>query len=240
MMTFMNILYIIIPAYNEEANIRQVIEDWYPVVERHDGGGASRLVLINDGSRDDTYKIICECALTRPLLQPLTKENSGHGSTLLYGYRYALKAGADYIFQTDSDGQTLSSEFEPFWEQRVSYDMLIGRRTHRGDGPGRALVSRVLRLVLLLTFHVWIWDANCPYRLLRAATLDSCIDLIPRHFALSNVLMSVIYARRHFSVRSIPVTFRPRQGGRNSINARRILAIGRQAVRDFRALRKEI
>ena len=240
MMTFMDILYIIIPAYNEEDNIRQVIEDWYPVVERHDGGGASRLVLINDGSVDDTYKIICECALTRPLLQPLTKENSGHGSTLLYGYRYALKAGADYIFQTDSDGQTLASEFEPFWAQRISYDMLIGRRKHRADGKGRVLVSRVLRLVLLLTFRVWIRDANCPYRLLRAQTLASCIDLIPRNFALSNVLMSVIYARRHFSVRSLPVTFRPRQGGMNSINARRIAAIGIRAVRDFRVLRKRL
>ena len=33
-----DILYIVIPAYNEEANIRNVIDDWYPVVEQHSGG----------------------------------------------------------------------------------------------------------------------------------------------------------------------------------------------------------
>ena len=46
----MDKLYIVIPAYNEEANIRQVIEDWYPIVEAHSGDGASRLVIIDDGS----------------------------------------------------------------------------------------------------------------------------------------------------------------------------------------------
>ena len=47
-------LYIIMPAYNEEKNIGTVIEQWYPVVERI--GGDSRLVILNDGSKDATYK----------------------------------------------------------------------------------------------------------------------------------------------------------------------------------------
>ena len=38
------------------------------------------------------------------------------------------KNGADYIFQTDSDGQTLPEEFEPFWKRRQKYDMVIGWR----------------------------------------------------------------------------------------------------------------
>lgn len=236
----MDILYIIIPAYNEEENIRQVIEDWYPVVERHHGDGASRLVVINDGSTDRTYEIICECAQSRPLLQPLTKENSGHGATLLYGYRYALKSGAAYVFQTDSDGQTLASEFEPFWAGRKLWDMCIGWRKHREDGAGRVVVSRVLRLLLLLIFHVRVRDANCPYRLISRETLSACLPQIPRDYPLANVLLSVLCARRKYRVLSLPVTFRPRQGGRNSINARRILSIGTQAVRDFRTLRKQI
>lgn len=44
------------PAYNEEKNIGTVIEQWYPVVERI--GGDSRLVILNDGSKDATYKKI--------------------------------------------------------------------------------------------------------------------------------------------------------------------------------------
>ena len=40
-------LYIVIPAYNEEENIEQVIADWYPVIQSHNGEGKSRLVIID-------------------------------------------------------------------------------------------------------------------------------------------------------------------------------------------------
>ena len=97
-------LYVIIPAYNEGMNIEQCIDDWYPIVERHNGNGESRLVIINDGSKDNTYEIMQKLAKDKPLFTPLTKANGGHGDTVLYGYRYAIRHDADYIFQTDSDG----------------------------------------------------------------------------------------------------------------------------------------
>ena len=55
-------LFIIIPAYNERENIRQVLDDWYPVIQAHSGNGESRLVVIDDGSKDDTYIIMQEYA----------------------------------------------------------------------------------------------------------------------------------------------------------------------------------
>ena len=70
----MDNLYIVIPAYNEEENIRRVLEDWYPVVERHTGRGGSRMVVVDDGSRDKTRNILEEFARTHPLLVPLTKK----------------------------------------------------------------------------------------------------------------------------------------------------------------------
>ena len=111
----MSSLYIVIPAYNESENIEKTIDQWYPVVERHNDEGNSRLVIINDGSKDNTYELLQKCAATRPLLVSLDKPNGGHGPTVLYGYRYAIRQKADYIFQTDSDGQTNPDEFEPFW-----------------------------------------------------------------------------------------------------------------------------
>ena len=47
----MDILYIVVPAYNEAANIRQLVDGWYPVVEKHNGDGLSRLVGVHDGGR---------------------------------------------------------------------------------------------------------------------------------------------------------------------------------------------
>ena len=156
----MDILYMIVPAYNESENIEKLIDDWYPVVERHNGDGKSRLVVINDGSKDNTYEILQKCAETRPLLQPLTKKNGGHGPTLIYGYRYAIKNQADYIFQTDSDGQTLPEEFEDFWEKRKVYNAVLGNRHDRQDGASRKFVENTLRFILKLVFGVSVPDAN--------------------------------------------------------------------------------
>jgi len=236
----MDILYIIIPAYNEEENIMQVIEDWYPIVQAHDGGGASRLVVIDDGSKDKTFTIMQEAAASRPLLCPITKPNSGHGATVLYGYHYALDHGADYVFQTDSDGQTLPEEFEPFWAQREIYDMIIGWRKGRQDGASRVFVTKTLKTVIKVCFDVTVKDANTPYRLMKAETLKKYIDLIPQDFNLSNVLLSVIYQKKGCSVLYIPITFRPRQGGINSINMKKIFKIGKQALIDFRELDRVI
>ena len=52
-----DVLYIVVPAYNEQDNIGNLINDWYPVVEKHNGAGKSRLVIVNDGSKDNTSAI---------------------------------------------------------------------------------------------------------------------------------------------------------------------------------------
>lgn len=236
----MDKLYIIIPAYNEEANIRNVIDEWYPVVEAHSGNGESRLVVIDDGSKDDTYKIISEEAKTRPLLQAETKPNGGHGATVLHGYKYALECGADYIFQTDSDGQTLPSEFEQFWDKREENDMVIGWRNKRQDGFSRVFVTKTLKLAIRLKFGVKVKDANTPFRLMKAETLGKYITLIPEDFNLSNVIISVIYAKKGCKVEYIPITFRPRQGGVNSINLKKIFKIGKKAIKDFGEINKAL
>lgn len=236
----MDNLYIVIPAYNEEVNIEQVINEWYPIVEKYDGGGTSRLIVIDDGSKDSTYQIMKKCTEGKPLFLPLTKPNGGHGATILYGYQYALEHGADYIFQTDSDGQTLPDEFHQFWEIKKSYDMIIGWRNTREDGFFRVFVTKTLKIVLKLCFGVTVTDANTPFRLMDSATLKKYIEYVPKDFNLSNVIISVIYAKAKCKVKYIPITFRPRRGGVNSINMKRIFKIGRQALADFRAINKNL
>lgn len=236
-----DILYIVIPAYNEDENICEVVEDWYPVVEMY-GSSKSKLVIIDDGSMDATYQLLknLEDTGNYPMLTCVQKENSGHGATVLYGYKYAISHGADYIFQTDLDGQTLPEEFDAFWQDRMNYDMVIGYRHHREDGWSRIVVTKTLKWVIRCCFGVNIKDANTPYRLMKADVLEQNIEVIPDAFNLTNVLLSVIYAKRNLTIKFIPITFRPRQGGTNSINLKRIAKIGVVAIRDFWNLRKVI
>ena len=104
----MQSLYIVIPAYNEEENIEQVLEGWYPIVEKHRGNGCSRLVVIDDGSRDRTYEILAAYAKKHPLTIALHKENSGHGAT---HFRRSLKRsgkrriGMIWLLETGTSGR---------------------------------------------------------------------------------------------------------------------------------------
>jgi glycosyltransferase involved in cell wall biosynthesis len=234
----MDKLYIIIPAYNEEANIHCVAKEWHEIAVK--AGESSRLVIIDDGSKDSTYKLITELAKELPQLIPLTKVNAGHGATVLFGYRYALENGADYIFQTDSDGQTISSEFWQFWEHRSDYSAIIGHRSRREDGFSRILVTKILKFILWYIFRLSITDANTPFRLVNAKTLMKYIDKIPVDFNLSNIMLTVILVKYKESIKFIPITFRPRQGGINSINLKKIVKTGMQAIRDFSRINKEL
>lgn len=233
-------LYIIVPAYNEAENIEKLINDWYPVVEKHHGGGKSRLVVINDGSKDDTYEILKKCADTRPLLEPMTKPNGGHGPTLLVGYCYAIKNKADYIFQTDSDGQTSPDEFEDFWKMRTRYDAILGDRKYRQDGFSRVFVENVLRLILKIFFGVNIPDANAPFRLMKRELLEKYINRLPEDFNIPNVMLTTYFVFYNEKVCFSKITFKPRQGGTTSINIKKIIRIGWKALGDFLILRKQM
>lgn len=234
-------VYIVMPAYNEEANIAATVAEWHAVCERLvDEGHEARLVIANDGSKDRTWDVLQDLQRRYPLLIPLHKTNSGHGATVHYLYRYAIHHGADYVFQTDSDGQTLPEEFGDMWEQREAFDFHIGSRTHRQDGIGRIFVTNVLRMVVWLMFHVRVEDANTPFRLMRAERLKAVLAYIPEDMFLTNVTVSAIAVKKGEKVAWYPITFRPRQGGVNSINMRRIFRIGCKALGDFRMINKRL
>lgn len=234
-------LYLVMPAYNEEANIEDVVRQWHPVAERVNAeGGEARVVIANDGSKDGTFAILSQLQNNYPYLLPLDKPNSGHGATVLYLYRYALEHGADYVFQTDSDGQTLPEEFWQMWEHRHEYDFQIGTRGGRQDGFSRIVVTRTLRIVVWLMFHVWVKDANTPFRLMNAKRLQAVMQYIPQDFFLANVAISAIAVKKKEKIGWYPITFRPRQGGVNSINLKRIFKIGLKSLGDFRQINKSL
>jgi hypothetical protein len=175
-----------------------------------------------------------------PQLIPLTKSNSGHGATCLYAYQYAINNGTDYIFQTDSDGQTSPAEFWAFWQERKNYDFIIGSRNKRQDGQSRIFVTKVLQLVVWFTFGVFVEDANTPFRLMRTERLKEILKPIPSDFFLSNVAISALVVLKKENHKWYPISFKPRQGGENSINLKRIVKIGWKAIGDLRRIKKGI
>lgn len=234
-------IYIVMPAYNEHDNIETVVAQWHPIVEElNDGGFDATLAIANDGSKDDTGAKLQALTANYKHLLPLNKSNSGHGATVIYLYNYAIGHGADFVFQTDSDGQTNPEEFWQMWEARDDFDLQVGYRNHREDGFSRIMVTKVLKLVVRLTFGVTVTDANTPFRLFKVKALKPVLDLIPNDFFLINVAMSAISVKKKLKCRWLPITFKPRQGGVNSINLKRIFKIGYKAVGDFRQMNRTL
>ncbi|MCR5250311.1 MAG: glycosyltransferase family 2 protein [Lachnospiraceae bacterium] len=231
-------LFIVAPAYNESENLEAFVNAWYPLTEKY-GGEGSALLIVNDGSTDDTAERLAELAKDRPRLIPLGKENGGHGPALIYGYSYALEKGADWIFQTDSDGQTDPADFPKFWKRRKGYEALFAYRPERGDGSSRAFVEKVLCLVVFCFFGVKLPDANAPFRLMSREYLSTYLNKLPKDFNLPNVILTALGAHDRKSIRFLPISFGARKKGKNSINVKRIFAIGWKALSDFAKIRRD-
>ena len=99
-----DILYVVMPAYNEEENIEKSVRDWLAVLEGKDE--RSRIVVADSGSEDGTHNILVKMQKEIPQLMILGDTLKQHGPKLIALYNFAIEQGADYVFQTDSDGQT--------------------------------------------------------------------------------------------------------------------------------------
>ena len=224
------------PAYNEEANIEDTVKAWYGVLEGK--SKVSRLVIADSGSKDKTHEILLNLQKEYPQLEILENTDKQHGPKVIALYDYAVKNGIDYIFQTDSDGQTNPEEFNQFWKRRSKYDGIFGYRNERGDGKSRAFVERVVCLLLRMYFGIKIPDANAPFRLMKTETVKKYLYKMKPDYNLPNIMMTTYFVYYHEKYKFIPISFKPRQGGVNSINIPRIVAIGWKALGDFSELKK--
>ena len=163
-----------------------------------------------------------------------------HGPKLIALYKYAIAQGADYIFQTDSDGQTNPDEFAAFWDLRNQYDAILGNRVVRGDGKSRKFVEKFLCFLLRLHFGVKVKDSNAPFRLMKSSLVNKYVGRFKEDYNLPNVMLTTFFAYYDEKYTLREITFKPRQGGKNSINIKKIIKIGWAALADFRAFKKEM
>jgi dolichol-phosphate mannosyltransferase len=225
------LLWVVLPAYNEEEALPKVLAEWVPVLRSL--APSFKICALDDGSRDGTGAVLDAAGASTPELVVVHKANSGHGQSCVDGYRRGLAAGADWILQIDSDGQCDAAFFEAVWRARQAHPVIYGFRRWREDGRIRTLISRVLSATVWIATGTWVRDSNVPYRLMRADAVAPVVDQIPTDFHLANVLVSVLQQRRP-GIHWVDIRFRERIGGVPSVKT---IALVRHGVRLFRQFR---
>ncbi|HEY4110008.1 glycosyltransferase family 2 protein [Puia sp.] len=179
-------LAVVIPVYNEAANLPALLSDWQPVFRAT--GVPYTVMLIDDGSKDDSLSLLRSMAAGDSTLDVHTQANAGHGAAILNGYHHALEA--EWVFQIDSDHQLDTAAFGSLWAQRDAYDLLIAQRRDKNASKGRHWVSRVSTWMVRLIYGKGVEDVNSPYRLMRAGLLRSALEKIPARSFAPNVLLT--------------------------------------------------
>lgn len=230
-------LVVVMPVYNEESNIASVVAEWSAAFEKESVRYV--FVIVNDGSRDGTLDKLRELEAASPAtICVIDKLNSGHGTSCRLGYEIAVRAKAEWVLQIDSDGQCDPAFFAAFWGQRDRADVVFGVRATRDDGIARVITSQICRLGSSLVCGMDLKDANVPYRLMRRTVLAAALPRVSPGFNIHNVALT--YALRGLPgirIAEVPIHFRNRQGGENSINVLKVASWGAAMLFELLQLR---
>lgn len=206
-------LTVVMPVYNEAECICEVLDSW--LAELGQLGVEFTLLVLNDGSRDNTGAVL-EKYRDTPGVTVVNKPNSGHGPTILQGYRTAV-AQSQWVFQVDSDNEMEARHFVRVWERREGRDAVIGVRDGRAQPLPRKVISAVSRLIVRLFYGPGIADVNCPFRLMKSAALAPLLEKIPEDTFAPNVAIAGLLVRERLSVTNVPIPHSDRQTGEVSI-----------------------
>jgi glycosyltransferase involved in cell wall biosynthesis len=150
---------IVIPAYNEERTIADVVRGAVKF--------ADRVIVVDDGSRDESAKLAKDAGavVVRHAV------NRGVGAALGTGIEAAIRLGADSVVTMDADGQHLAEDAGKVFERLAQGDVefVIGSRLKKGDQPGNMPVHRVIfntigNILTFFLFGVWVTDSQSGLR----------------------------------------------------------------------------
>jgi glycosyltransferase involved in cell wall biosynthesis len=163
-------LSIFFPAYNDAGTIASLVISSVKIAATLTDD--YEVIVIDDGSQDDTPKILDELARIYPDRVRIVhhETNRGYGGALRSGFAAARK---DFVFYTDGDAQYDPSEMTLLWNQmRDDVDWVNGWKISRSDPLHRIIIGRVYHHMVKLLFGLNVRDVDCDFRLMRRRIFD--------------------------------------------------------------------
>lgn len=204
---------VIVPAYNEEGNIRNTLRDL------EENGAGTDVLVMNDCSTDGTEAVLKETGVNH-LTFPV---NLGIGGGVQAGYKYARDHGYDIAIQFDGDGQHEARYLKDLMEPLIKdeADIVIGSRfvKHEGfqsSGARRLGIGILSRLIRLLC-GVKVLDVTSGMRAVNRRFIEEYAENYAQDYPEPEALL---YAgMRKARIREVPVQMRERADGKSSIGA---------------------
>ena len=212
---------IVMPAFNEEASVAEVVLEVKAKVPGLD------VLVVDDGSRDETS----ERARNAGAMVATLPFNLGVGGAMRVGFRYALEHGYSHVVQIDSDGQHDPAGVPALLAELDAVDLVLGARfAGEGDysvrGP-RHWAMVMLATVLSRTSRTKLTDTTSGYRASGPRAIALFAEHYPAEYLGDTIEALVIASRSGLRIIQVPVAMRPRSAGipsNNPIKSARHLA----------------
>lgn len=210
---------LIIPAYNEEKAIKKVYNG---IIDYNKKNKTNYdVMVINDGSKDNTEKILVENNI--PHIKLI--HNLGIGGAVQTGYKYALENDYDIAIQFDGDGQHnveyVKNLIEPIIKNEA--DLVIGSRFVDKNSTGfkstfaRLIGIRIISSFIKLTTKKRIYDCTSGFRACNKKTIEHFSHTYPTEYP--EPVSSVDLFKNKYNIKEVPVVMNERKEGTSSIKS---------------------
>lgn len=193
-------LSVVIPAYNEEAVIGNVLGQLTGM------DVVSEVIVVDDGSTDRTAEVAQAYPRVRVISHPY---NMGNGAAVKTGIRQAT---GDHILLMDGDGQHPPSVIPDLLAHTDRYEMVVGARTSESDShPARDLANAIFNAYASYITGHRVQDLTSGFRVVRTDVARSFLYLLPNGFSYPSTLTITLF-RAGYAVNYVPFAAPARVG----------------------------
>ena len=232
-------IFVIIPTYNEEENVEQVVTDY------KNQKFVKEVIIVDNHSSDKTVEISKSCGA-----KVITKDkNKGFADSCIVGMRESLKSDTNIVVFTECDRTYSATDLEKMLPYLDNCHMVIGTRQRQVLSEektqnsmffvwGNYLLAKLIQLKYFSLLHlgvVELTDVGCMHRCIRKESLEKIIEkfvkkntnepVITPNSGLFAILMTMIGIENNLKIVEVPITFKRRMGRSKTRSDKKLRAI---------------
>ncbi|MBU0679223.1 MAG: glycosyltransferase family 2 protein [Verrucomicrobia bacterium] len=230
-------LSVVIPVHNEADTIRGILDDVYEKCLNHLSD--YELIIVEDGSSDDTKDVLRECSNIYPnMVLSLDESKLGYGAAASKGLKMATK---EWVLLMDGDGQIEAADMSVLLTSSTENDLVLAEKFPRCDPVFRIILSRIFDVLTDLVLGVSIRDINFGFRVMRNSILQDIVARCGKLGDIYNAEVAIRFVYAGHKVDQVRVRHRKREIGKShGVPAGKVLGTSWKAYRGLFALKKEL